>query len=1083
MANTWGDNTFTTSHTKCPMTMDCLRVGPWSTVTATKWETAFFKSVFLKLDHHLTWDQSFHIENDNEIYQKFHEWLFNRQLPTDKRVFQYVSIYNIMYTVALLLYSVLHKEWATAVVVFVTHGAMFPFYHKYAIAFSELDEFRSITSGTQKDANSALQSLNEDGQVLQRLETMSISKTITMGTNEADIVFAKGSLIPFIIHCTVTTTLDIAFTNHAFVICFPLIIQMFVAVRCLLLPINLTISNRTDLFVFGLTTLSMVLQAIFNPNVVTWDESLCAVFSCLFAIMCCRYYGLLILDATRKEFKRKNRMMSERYKTETLVQKVLPPEITQEMRQYPNHKSKRTETTKLNDSNPAIERRKEVHIRHDVASHDVACHQDIHLKHKNRAPIHDKCATVAFVKISLFDSNRNKIDDDEHPEIVVNSLHQIVKKFDKIIFLYSGVHKVEHVANTYLLCSGLLQEDIPDDIHPKLMIRACVALQDICSTMRLKNGRFVQITVGIHSGNVLGTVVGAQRRFFRIFGDTVNTASRICSTGIKYKINVSDIVHQCVENTDNFQWESRENVSMKGKGTMNCMVLQHLAHRQSVSLHSKFEASRLHSAETKSRFSQPRWMVKGSLMVKQNTKQSSSVFVSRIQEVTNMLTHHPLTLWFRDIAIQRRSSEVSEADAMECGTRAVVRMNSLSGDSSTGAAAWEAAFRDEWFQTRKRIANWFLFIAYLFSVSCFAVYTASVLLNDKGFPPMIIPLFTFTMCSLAYLSQSLFLSYQMRRTTEIFECLTVIFSSVTTLFCTSYFRLSLTHNSDVLFFVVLCASLSKMSHFLNIATCSLLLVCHIVLFWWQIRELMALYIMIELGAFILFSSFKYRIEYKLRELFIVNLAYQRDQISITKELSTLLPGFVIERMIGSQRNNRQQIVDKFNNATVFESDLVGFTKFSSTRTPAQIVAFLNELYTKLDAQCVAFGLEKIDSIGDAYICISFTGSPDPVLQFALKLVEDICDDDDVVGMRVGIATGYAIGTVLGECTKRYAVFGAALNRAIKLEESSKNKRILCCSNTVKRASKTFQFIPFADDQPETNSFWLRRKSTMMAKEQ
>ena len=223
------------------------------------------------------------------------------------------------------------------------------------------------------------------------------------------------------------------------------------------------------------------------------------------------------------------------------------------------------------------------------------------------------------------------------------------------------------------------------------------------------------------------------------------------------------------------------------------------------------------------------------------------------------------------------------------------------------------------------------------------------------------------------------------------------------------------------------------------------------------------------GAFLLSSWFSYQIEYKLRELFVISLAFEQDQISITKEITALLPGFVIERMIGTQQNSK--VVDRFNNATIFQSDLVGFTKYASTKTPTQIVTFLNDLYMQLDEECVGFGLEKIDTIGDAYICINFTGSPDPVLEFALKLVNELFDDSYPVGIRVGVAMGYAIGTVLGECTKRYSIFGDALNRAISLEEQSDSKKILCCKNTHKKASKMFRFKPLTDS-PTNTAFWL-----------
>ena len=74
------------------------------------------------------------------------------------------------------------------------------------------------------------------------------------------------------------------------------------------------------------------------------------------------------------------------------------------------------------------------------------------------------------------------------------------------------VYKVEHVDYYYVLCSGLLDQEIPDDIHPKLIIHACIALKDIGSTLRLKNGNFIQITVEF-IGNVVGTVVEHKEDF------------------------------------------------------------------------------------------------------------------------------------------------------------------------------------------------------------------------------------------------------------------------------------------------------------------------------------------------------------------------------------------------------------------------------------------------------------------------------------------------------------------------------------------------------------------------------------------
>merc|ERR1719206_16592 len=781
---------------------------------------------------------------------------------------------------------------------------------------------------------------------------------------------------------------------------------------------------------------------------------LCAFAMCVFSSLSMRYHAEVIVDVSRKEFKRKNSMMIERYKTETLFQKVLPPEITEQMRSM---------------SSPG---------------------PNIQLNIPINAPIHDKHATVAFVKISLFNDRGEEIDDNNDPEIVVNSLHQIVCKFDKIIFLHSGVQKVEHVANTYLLCSGLLHENMADTVHPQLMLHACIALQDICSTLRLKEGRFVQITVGIHSGKVLGTVVGAQRRFFRIFGDTVNTASRICSTGIKHKINVSAGVHAACTVIESLSWEHRENIPMKGKGTMTCMVLQEQSRNRRRSLDAKFKDARALyddavSHKSKKRNSKPRWMVQGSLLVKQNTKQSSNVYVNRLQEVTQGIHHSRFTLRFKnDRALLNGSKKYggSEGDQGSADVDVEHEANRLHAQESMfhrSAEDLETRFRNERFQKRKRSPNWYLYLLYTFSVVLLAVHIGYALYKKAKLTVLIIPLTAFCLSSLSYVCYSVFLSYQMRRGAETSECLILAISALTSLHSTAYCELDALYTLNVLLFVVLCVAFSKASHEHSLCVCCLICIAHVVLFWSQLYRVsaMAVYAAVLIGAFLLSTWFSYHSEYKLRELFIVNLAFQKEQISITKELSTLLPGFVIERMIGSGHDKKQQIVDKFNHATIFQSDLVGFTKYSSTRTPAQVVAFLNKLYMKLDALCMDHGLEKVDTIGDAYICITFTGSPDPVLQFALKLIDtaEIFVDENV-GLRIGIATGKVIGTVLGECTKRYAVFGAALNRAITLEGGSENKRILCCKQTVKRASKSYKFQPHSDE-PTNSSFWLSQRAS------
>ena len=130
--------------------------------------------------------------------------------------------------------------------------------------------------------------------------------------------------------------------------------------------------------------------------------------------------------------------------------------------------------------------------------------------------------------------------------------------------------------------------------------------------------------------------LSSTKKIFRIFGDTVNTASRICSSGIPYKINVSQDVYNHCQFIENLSWELRENVAMKGKQGLNCYVLNDaLNDTLNSSLDAKFKAAQLYSS--KSRHSVPRWMVRGSILVKQNMRQSSTVYVNRLKEIRQSL--------------------------------------------------------------------------------------------------------------------------------------------------------------------------------------------------------------------------------------------------------------------------------------------------------------------------------------------------------------------------------------------------------------------------------------------------------------
>uniref|UniRef100_A0A672GC28 Guanylate cyclase n=1 Tax=Salarias fasciatus TaxID=181472 RepID=A0A672GC28_SALFA len=152
------------------------------------------------------------------------------------------------------------------------------------------------------------------------------------------------------------------------------------------------------------------------------------------------------------------------------------------------------------------------------------------------------------------------------PMEVVDMLNDIYKGFDSIVD-HHDVYKVETIGDAYMVTSGLPKRN--GNRHAVDICRMALDILAFMGTFQLRHlpGIPVWIRIGVHSGPCAAGVVGMKMPRYCLFGDTVNTASRMESTGHPLRIHVSEPTIDILQRTDcQFEYEMRGETYLKGKG-------------------------------------------------------------------------------------------------------------------------------------------------------------------------------------------------------------------------------------------------------------------------------------------------------------------------------------------------------------------------------------------------------------------------------------------------------------------------------------------------------------------------------------
>ena len=152
------------------------------------------------------------------------------------------------------------------------------------------------------------------------------------------------------------------------------------------------------------------------------------------------------------------------------------------------------------------------------------------------------------------------------PGEVVGLLEDLFTRFD-IVAAERGVEKLKTVGDEYMAVAGA---PIPRDDHADVAVHAARDMLDAVDRWRQAHGLDLQIRIGLASGPVVGGVIGQRRILFDLWGDTVNTAARMQSTGVPGRIQVSEATMRSASGL--FEYEERT-VEVKGLGSLTTYLL------------------------------------------------------------------------------------------------------------------------------------------------------------------------------------------------------------------------------------------------------------------------------------------------------------------------------------------------------------------------------------------------------------------------------------------------------------------------------------------------------------------------------
>jgi adenylate cyclase len=188
-----------------------------------------------------------------------------------------------------------------------------------------------------------------------------------------------------------------------------------------------------------------------------------------------------------------------------------------------------------------------------------------------------------------------------------------------------------------------------------------------------------------------------------------------------------------------------------------------------------------------------------------------------------------------------------------------------------------------------------------------------------------------------------------------------------------------------------------------------------------------------------------------------------EQARADELLFNAIPASIASRL----KRGEDRIAEAYPETSVLFADVVGFTPWTNRTDPSRVIGLLDDLFTRLDDVAAEGGIEKLKTIGDAYMAVA--GAPLPredhasvAIEAARRMLEAAAQwrraNDVDLQLRIGLASGSAVGGVIGRQRILFDLWGDTVNTADRMQSAGLPGRIQVAESTMRLAADRFHFV-------------------------